>query len=1160
MGNIVGQSLDPYVGKQVNKRQEVYGGGAPGDTRTLDEITYLNSRTAWIKLASGTSMTGERLKLLKKGGNELVSNQEGTALAKNNVLFNGLSRKQGDKLIGRSGITGVNKAYGVGGTDFGFSPMPGIVDASVKYLNRGSLKTAIVNIKAHNKDQFDVIDALYMRLKYHVLLEWGNSNYFSNPPNSSLTNMGSTLIETKFFQNQYDNSTYVDWLPLIEQERERTSGNYDALFGQVNNFSWTFEPDGTYNIQLSLITQGDIIESFKVKVPIYSDFSKDEFTNSVQAQTILNQPKNIGGVTEGLFASKYIVNGVVDEGKANADGYFGFTKDQFIGKTEINAATRERVIRTGGRSEQYKSRTNGGDIFLLSKYKDNDGVYWFFILSASELWNLEFASDSRLGTDGKGFLAFLNKEGDTSKISYQEALNKYTTLSSKEIEENKETIESKVKSLKESKLSLLFFRIKEIGSTLVGKSNSQKGVKDVWFRTRGKRGDKMGYVLDSSQNNKQRFEAIDLPKNSKTSNIVFTEMSIGTKAQNAYYIRLGTLLEYLQNHVFFKISPSLVPIISVDFDTEENIMYTLPNQLSTDPGVCIIQNNNFRNLDGSKSKYWEGLESFTGEVNNNAYGKVMNIYLNLDYIETVLNIGGELSMFDFLSTICRDLNLSLGNINNLEPVVDEKRNTIVIIEQTSIPGEEEITKNFKFQKPKLPKDPVLEVFGYNPKDNNSSNFVKSVGLKTEVTKEYATMITIGATAGGYVSGEESTAFSKWNVGIEDRFRKNLIDGSSTELSPIEKFENENEIIKRKYVEYLNQSQQEITGLNPVENTEIETYTLSSQIVADNTSAVNHYNSYLQASASLNSPNAESSVGFLPFNLQLTLDGISGIKIYNKLEINQSFLPSNYPETLEFIITAVDHKLLGNTWETELSTIGISKARKEGSLITSDNFLSTLSRISKEIGGAAFEEGSDNIQPFSYEVWNGAEARGGFGRRFKFEELGTHWPGSSNYTQYVRDETMRTGEISILRGKKPITVVYDLVMYADNGNGVKNIRCNLPSPIGGTVISAGIGENSSTTITGGGETVKMLHMDPVYVKKGDKIRKGQIIGKQGDKMNAKGVSKNVHLHIQCSRKVLTEYMKILTSKNAVPPLSPSNFDILPTSITGETTQVPLLIST
>ena len=52
------------------------------------------------------------------------------------------------------------------------------------------------------------------------------------------------------------------------------------------------------------------------------------------------------------------------------------------------------------------------------------------------------------------------------------------------------------------------------------------------------------------------------------------------------------------------------------------------------------------------------------------------------------------------------------------------------------------------------------------------------------------------------------------------------------------------------------------------------------------------------------------------------------------------------------------------------------------------------------------------------------------RRFKFEELGTNWPGRSNYTQYVRDETMKTGEISILREiKKQLPVVYDLVMYA-----------------------------------------------------------------------------------------------------------------------------------
>jgi hypothetical protein len=35
------------------------------------------------------------------------------------------------------------------------------------------------------------------------------------------------------------------------------------------------------------------------------------------------------------------------------------------------------------------------------------------------------------------------------------------------------------------------------------------------------------------------------------------------------------------------------------------------------------------------------------------------------------------------------------------------------------------------------------------------------------------MITVGATAGGYVKGTEATAFSKWNTGLIDRFKEEL---------------------------------------------------------------------------------------------------------------------------------------------------------------------------------------------------------------------------------------------------------------------------------------------------------------------------------------------------------------------------------------------------
>jgi hypothetical protein len=35
------------------------------------------------------------------------------------------------------------------------------------------------------------------------------------------------------------------------------------------------------------------------------------------------------------------------------------------------------------------------------------------------------------------------------------------------------------------------------------------------------------------------------------------------------------------------------------------------------------------------------------------------------------------------------------------------------------------------------------------------------------------MVTVGATAGGYVKGTEATAFSKWNVGLQIDLKKNL---------------------------------------------------------------------------------------------------------------------------------------------------------------------------------------------------------------------------------------------------------------------------------------------------------------------------------------------------------------------------------------------------
>jgi hypothetical protein len=52
--------------------------------------------------------------------------------------------------------------------------------------------------------------------------------------------------------------------------------------------------------------------------------------------------------------------------------------------------------------------------------------------------------------------------------------------------------------------------------------------------------------------------------------------------------------------------------------------------------------------------------------------------------------------------------------------------------------------------------------------------------------------------------------------------------------------------------------------------------------------------------------------------------MSGFKIYNSINVNTSFLPRNYPDSLNFIVKGVTHKLSGNGWETSLDTVVIAQ--------------------------------------------------------------------------------------------------------------------------------------------------------------------------------------------------------------------------------------------
>ena len=422
-----------------------------------------------------------------------------------------------------------------------------------------------------------------------------------------------------------------------------------------------------------------------------------------------------------------------------------------------------------------------------------------------------------------------------------------------------------------------------------------------------------------------------------------------------------------------------------------------------------------------------------------------------------------------------------------------------------------------------------------------------MGLTTSITKEYATMITVGATANGYVPGEEATAFSKWNVGIEDRFKRSLKDADNVrDKDPKIIFKNDNKGVIENYNKYINQSVESIIGINrelidpdddPETKNSFESKTLTPnpKLITSNTAAVTNFYKYLQASSSLanietDNP-VESSVGFLPFNLSLEMDGLSGFKIYNKLEVNTKFLPSNYNETMEFVITGVDHKLSNNEWTTNLSTIGTSIGTTKPSTI-GKIIMGKFNDFSQGVSYKETVKEEDLQKPGAYIIKN-LGRDGGEGRRYKFEDLGAHW--EADYTKYIRDEKMRRGQKSVLVGNENI-VVYDLVLWSQVSDRTK-VDCWIPSPIKGFLGKIASGSDSVTTIHNTkdnainktGYDVKMLHMDVVFGNTGDKIEKGAVIGRQGQIMTAR--PENYHLHIQCKQQVLENYVRDLVKEGA-----------------------------
>jgi hypothetical protein len=417
--------------------------------------------------------------------------------------------------------------------------------------------------------------------------------------------------------------------------------------------------------------------------------------------------------------------------------------------------------------------------------------------------------------------------------------------------------------------------------------------------------------------------------------VVAVKQAYEGEKDNQYYIRFGYFLEQLQANIIPVVkkdnSSAKKSLIKINTNVDENIIALYNRQISADPSICLF-NTFFTYPSGGGVSFLNVGNEFKfqpkGATTNN-YGKLMNVYFNMIYIlNSLTNLKddeGKVSLIDFLTIFSSGFNNATGNFNKLSPTVDEDTNEIRFIDEVPLPDRNEILK----AQDKSVEEAFFTLFGYFPytTPNNTeaakAGMVRDISLTTTITPNLASMITIGAQANGYITGQDSTALSSINKGLKDRVKPVIEDANK---KPSNEDPSNPPELGVQYAEQINAFQTFLSKIGSVNGG----YPGWDQEAIDNfkntNNAFTEYDQYkATADAKVDNPLASSpTIGFLPFDLTLTIDGLSGMKVYQKYIIDTDFLPSNYPLSLEFLIKGITHTIQNNQWITTLESVAIPK--------------------------------------------------------------------------------------------------------------------------------------------------------------------------------------------------------------------------------------------
>lgn len=275
--NVAGYPIYKWAADQLRVRSEQ----GSQEVRDDSNLLYLANKGAWVRVVSSVNLEPNLLKYFST--NLQIGLGTERSLAENFVLYGGTSTyafKSQQLNVPALGIDnvelgdlqgsttqGMNLRSGLGAynltgqqeiNDYGYKPMPGITSVNIDTTGKmGSLRQATINFKVWDKYQLDIMDALYFRLGFTLLLEWGHAKYYDN--------QGNLRSSEEFMINPFQKDLTKESINIALASNTRKSyGNYGGMLGIVTSFNFTMTQDGGYDCTVKAMSLGSVMGNYAI--------------------------------------------------------------------------------------------------------------------------------------------------------------------------------------------------------------------------------------------------------------------------------------------------------------------------------------------------------------------------------------------------------------------------------------------------------------------------------------------------------------------------------------------------------------------------------------------------------------------------------------------------------------------------------------------------------------------------------------------------------------------------------------------------------------------------------------------------------------------------------------------------------------------------------